>query len=139
MTGGNQETKSGHAGDASDVQTACRIPDLAAMKQAASYLIGTHDFRSFCGNNKMKKSSVRTIYDISIDYENGYLMMTFDGNGFLQNMVRILVGTLLEAGYGRIAPEEMEQILAARDRQMAGPTAPPHGLMLIQVHYKNKM
>ena len=138
VTRGTRETKSGHAGDAADVQTACRIPDITAMKKAVSYLIGTHDFKSFCGNNKMKKSTVRTIYGISIDCANGYLTMTFDGNGFLQNMVRILVGTLLEVGYGRIAPEEIEQIVAARDRQQAGPTAPPHGLTLIEVHYIEK-
>ena len=111
-------------------------PDVVSMRKAASYLIGTHDFKSFCGNNKMKKSTVRTIYDILIDFENGYLTMSFRGNGFLQNMVRILVGTLLEVGYGRIKPEAMEGILEAKARQLAGPTAPPHGLTLMQVEYE---
>ena len=83
----------------------------------------------------MKKSTVRTIYDITIAEEEGYLRMTFHGNGFLQNMVRILTGTLLEVGYGRKKAEDMETILAACDRQMAGPTAPPHGLMLLEVEY----
>ena len=69
-----------------------RMPDIEAMQKAAGYLIGTHDFKSFCGNNKMKKSTVRTIYDITIAEEEGYLRMTFHGNGFLQNMVRILTG-----------------------------------------------
>lgn len=111
------------------------LPDIEAMQKAAGYLIGTHDFKSFCGNNKMKKSTVRTIYDITIAEEEGYLRMTFHGNGFLQNMVRILTGTLLEVGYGRKKAEDMEAILAACDRQMAGPTAPPHGLMLLEVEY----
>lgn len=111
-------------------------PDILSMRKAAAYLVGTHDFKSFCGNNKMKKSTVRTIYDISIEEQNGYLTMSFRGNGFLQNMVRILVGTLLEVGYGRIKPEAMEEILEAKDRQLAGPTAPPHGLTLIQVEYE---
>lgn len=112
------------------------MPDLAAMRRAAEVLTGTHDFKSFCGNNKMKKSTVRTIHSIKIGYDNGYLTMTFCGNGFLQNMVRILTGTLLEVGYGRIAAEEMQEILAACDRQKAGPTAPPHGLTLIRVLYE---
>lgn len=112
-----------------------RMPDIEAMQKAAGYLIGTHDFKSFCGNNKMKKSTVRTIYDITIAEEEGYLRMTFHGNGFLQNMARILTGTLLEVGYGRKKAEDMEAILAASDRQMAGPTAPPHGLTLLEVEY----
>lgn len=110
-------------------------PDIEAMKRAAGALIGTHDFKCFCGNNKMKKSTVRTIYDITIEESNGYLRMTFHGNGFLQNMVRILTGTLLEVGYGRMHAEDMETVLASRDRQMAGPTAPPHGLTLLEVEY----
>ena len=112
-----------------------RMPDIEAMQKAAGYLIGTHDFKSFCGNNKMKKSTVRTIYDITIAEERGYLRMTFHGNGFLQNMVRILTGTLLEVGYGRMHAEDMETVLASRDRQKAGPTAPPHGLTLLEVEY----
>ena len=111
------------------------ILDVDVMKKAASYLVGKHDFRSFCGNNKMKKSTVRTIYDITIAVEEGYLRMSFYGNGFLQNMVRILTGTLLEVGYGRKDAGDMEAILAACDRQTAGPTAPPYGLTLLEVEY----
>lgn len=110
-------------------------PDLEAMREAASALIGMHDFKSFCGNSKIKKSTVRTIYDIRIQEKEGYLIMTFCGNGFLQNMVRILTGTLLEVGYGRIESNAMEDILTAQDRQKAGPTAPPHGLTLVEVQY----
>ena len=109
--------------------------DVDAMRQAASYLVGTHDFKSFCGNNKMKKSTVRTIYDITIAEEEGYLRMTFHGNGFLQNMVRILTGTLLEVGKGDYPPEKVKEILAAKDRKTAGATARPEGLTLVQIRY----
>ena len=112
-----------------------RVLDVDAMKKAASYLVGKHDFRSFCGNNKMKKSTVRTIYDVEIVKEGDYVRMRFHGNGFLQNMVRILTGTLVEIGYGHIDAEHMPEIIAGMDRQLAGPTAPPHGLCLLKVEY----
>ncbi len=110
-------------------------PDLEAMRRAAAILQGEHDFRSFCGNPKMKKSTVRTVDTIEIVRKGGYLYFNVHGTGFLQNMVRILVGTLLEVGYGRMAPEQMEDILEARDRRLAGPTAPPEGLCLMKVDY----
>ena len=75
--------------------------DVAAMKKAAGYLLGEHDFRSFCGNKNMKKSTVREIYSIDFATENDELKIYFTGNGFLQNMVRIITGTLLEIGEGR--------------------------------------
>lgn len=112
------------------------MPHLEEMRKAASCLVGTHDFKSFCGNHKMKKSTVRTIFEIKIEYNNGYITFTFSGNGFLQNMVRILTGTLLEVGYGRMKAGDMENVLSACDRQKAGPTAPPHGLTLLKVLYK---
>ena len=111
------------------------VLDVDAMKKAASYLVGKHDFRSFCGNNKMKKSTVRTIYDVEIVKEGDYVRMRFHGNGFLQNMVRILTGTLVGIGYGHIDAEHMPEIIAGMDRQLAGPTAPPHGLCLLKVEY----
>lgn len=110
-------------------------PDLEAMRRAAAVLQGEHDFRSFCGNPKMKKSTVRTVDTIEIVRKGGYLYFNVHGTGFLQNMVRILVGTLLEVGYGRMKPEQMEDILEARDRRLAGPTAPPEGLCLMKVDY----
>lgn len=110
-------------------------PDLEAMRRAAAVLQGEHDFRSFCGNPKMKKSTVRTVDTIEIVRKGGYLYFNVHGAGFLQNMVRILVGTLLEVGYGRMAPEQMAEILAAKDRRLAGPTAPPEGLCLMKVDY----
>lgn len=109
--------------------------DVEAMKNAASYLVGKHDFRSFCGNNKMKKSTVRIIYDVDIYRDGDYVHMRFHGNGFLQNMIRILTGTLVEIGHGKMSPGHMRDIIAGRDRQMAGPTAPPHGLCLVEVEY----
>ncbi|MGN0393804.1 MAG: tRNA pseudouridine(38-40) synthase TruA [Coprococcus sp.] len=114
------------------------MPDLERMRQAAAYLIGAHDFKGFCGNSRMKKSTVRTIYSIDIEEDNGYIYMNFHGNGFLQNMVRILTGTLLEVGYGRATPQIMCDILETGDRQMAGPTAPPHGLCLMKVYYEEE-
>ncbi len=110
-------------------------PDLEAMRRAAAILQGEHDFRSFCGNPKMKKSTVRTVDTIEIVRKGGYLYFNVHGTGFLQNMVRILVGTLLEVGYGRMAPEQMADILESRDRRLAGPTAPPEGLCLVKVDY----
>ena len=101
----------------------------------ASYLIGTHDFTSFCGNKKMKKSAVRTIYEINFTKKGNDLWIDYRGNGFLQNMVRILTGTLIEVGDGRRAPEELPQILESKKRENAGYTAPACGLMLMEVHY----
>ncbi len=110
-------------------------PDLAAMKEAAQYLIGTHDFASFCGNAKMKKSTVRTINSILIEQNGNYLRFTFHGDGFLQNMVRILVGTLLEIGWGDRDPHLIPAILSSKIRSNAGFMAPAQGLCLIEVDY----
>ncbi len=109
--------------------------DVEKMKKAAAYLIGTHDFMSFCGNSHMKKSTVRIVDRMEIRRSKGYIYFTFHGNGFLQNMVRILVGTLLEVGVGRMEPEDMPGILEAKNRRSAGPTAPAKGLCLIKVDY----
>ena len=110
-------------------------PDIEKMQSAAKILEGTHDFKSFCGNNKMKKSTVRCVDSIKIEESGSYIRFYFHGNGFLQNMVRILTGTLLEVGYGNIAPGDVKEILESRSRQMAGPTAPPLGLCLMKVDY----
>jgi tRNA pseudouridine38-40 synthase len=110
-------------------------PDVEAMQKAAAYLTGEQDYRSFCGNPRMKKSTVRIVDTIEITKKSGYIRFRFHGTGFLQNMVRIMVGTLLEVGYGRLQPEDMVRILEARDRKVAGPTAPPQGLMLLKVEY----
>ena len=109
--------------------------DVDRMKQAAVYLEGEHDYKSFCGNPKMKKSTIRIVDKIEVRRSKGYIYFTFHGTGFLQNMVRILVGTLLEVGKGKIPPEQVKEILEAKDRQQAGPTAPAEGLCLIKVDY----
>lgn len=110
-------------------------PDVDKMRQAASYLVGEHDFASFCGNPRMKKSTVRLVDAILIERRKDRVIFTFHGTGFLQNMVRILVGTLLEVGRGRWQPQQVQSILEARDRAQAGPTAPPEGLCLMKVDY----
>lgn len=112
-----------------------RSPDLERMRQAAELLTGQHDFKSFCGNPKMKKSTVRTVDRINIVKKGGYLTFTVHGDGFLQHMVRIMVGTLLEVGYGEREPESMTALLDAMSRREAGFTAPPQGLCLMSVDY----
>ena len=111
--------------------------DAGRMRQAAQLLIGTHDFRSFCGNKKMKKSTVRTIYDVRIEELPQELRIYYTGDGFLQNMIRILTGTLIEIGDGRRNPEEIVEILAAKDRERAGYTVPACGLTLLDVTYED--
>lgn len=110
-------------------------PDTDAMREAAQHLTGMHDYKSFCGNSHMKKSTVRVIDTINIEESGNYIRIYFHGNGFLQNMVRILTGTLLEAGYHRLRPEDMDRILEAKDRKKAGPTAPACGLTMMKVDY----
>ncbi len=112
-----------------------RSLDVEAMRRAAALLAGTHDYRSFCANRRYKKSTVRTVSAIEIEVEGLVLRITFRGDGFLYNMVRILTGTLLEVGQGLRDPGEMPAILAARDRARAGKTAPAQGLTLVQVEY----
>lgn len=112
--------------------------DVSAMKAAAGLLTGTHDFKSFCGNKKMKKSTVRTIEKIEFEQSGSRLHIYFTGNGFLQQMVRILTGTLIEVGQGKCAPDKITRILDAQDRQAAGPTAPAQGLFLVNVGYEDK-
>lgn len=105
------------------------------MRKAAAYLCGTHDFKSFCGNKKMKKSTIRTVFEIRIEELPSEIRIFYTGNGFLQNMVRILTGTLIEVGDGRRKPEEIPEIFAAMDREAAGYTVPACGLTLMQVRY----
>ena len=111
------------------------MPDLAAMNQATAYLTGMHDFSSFCGNPKMNKSTVRTVDSIRIQQKGDYLTLSFHGDGFLQHMVRIMTGTLLEVGFHRMQPNDVITILQGKKRSLAGPTAPAQGLCLIEVDY----
>lgn len=114
--------------------------DTFAMRKAAALLTGKHDYKSFCGNSHMKKSTVRTITSIDIKEvtdDNGLreVDIFYSADGFLQNMIRILTGTLIEVGTGRRAPESMNDLLKAKDRKAAGYTAPPQGLCLMEVYY----
>ena len=110
--------------------------DIEKMKKAAEYLQGEHDFASFCANKKMKKSTVRNVDKIDITRKGEYLYFTFHGNGFLHHMVRILVGTLLEVGWGKRSPESMVELLEAKERAQAGVTAPAQGLCMMSVDYQ---
>ena len=112
--------------------------DLENMRRAAGYLLGEHDFASFCNVRTNAEDTVRTVYDLDI-LENGEeLTIRIRGNGFLYNMVRIIVGTLLRVGRGFYTPEQVKDILEARDRQAAGVTAPPHGLVLVGIEYTQR-
>ena len=107
--------------------------DVEAMDRAAQRLVGTHDFSCFCGNSKMKKSTVRRIDSISLTRQGQELQIAVTGNGFLQNMVRILVGTLVEVGTGQRG-ENLDSLFGQK-REKAGFLAPPQGLCLMEVTY----
>jgi len=109
--------------------------DLDAMRRAADMLLGEHDFTAFCANRRMKKSAVRILRSISIERRGGEVRLSFTGDGFLYNMVRILTGTLLEAGSGQRSPESVRDALLSLDRARAGFTAPAQGLILWDVKY----
>lgn len=108
---------------------------IDAMRQGAEQLLGTHDFAAFCGNAKMKKSTVRSVYEIRIEQLGQELRITYRGNGFLQNMVRILTGTLVEIGLGQKRPEDIPAILESGQRSQAGAMMPACGLALWEVKY----
>lgn len=109
--------------------------DVSLMKEASGFLVGTHDYTSFCSAKTEVEDKVRTVHEITMIEQENRLIFRFVGTGFLYNMVRILVGTLLEVGSGKRTPESMQSVLEARDRDAAGKTAPPHGLYLWKVFY----
>ena len=122
--------------------------DVEAMKKAAAFLKGTHDFKSFeASGGNPRETTVRTIFDAEVTLlstEDGQrteqesarqIEIAVSGDGFLYNMVRIITGTLVDIGRGKIAPEDMEKIIEAKDRTKAGHTAPPYGLYLAEVYY----
>lgn len=118
---------------------AYRIEDklnVDKMREAAKLLIGTNDYISFCGNKHFKKSSVRTIYDITVNECDGMITISYTGDGFLQNMVRIMSGTLIEVGLGKRDGYEMLKIIEAKSRTEAGFMAPAEGLFLKKVMYE---
>ena len=110
--------------------------DVNKMKEATKYFEGEHDFKAFRASGTSSKSSVRTIYKLEIlEKENNRIYIEVTGNGFLYNMVRIISGTLVEVGLGKIKPEEIEEIIDSKDRSRAGKTLAAHGLFLLNVEY----
>ncbi len=109
------------------------------IRQAAEKLIGTNDFSSFMASGSEPKSTVRTLYEINVSVDAPWIHMVFRGNGFLYNMVRILAGTLYYAGIGKIAVEDMDDIINSKDRAKAGKTLPACGLTLEKVFYEKNI
>lgn len=110
--------------------------DVVQMKEAAKYIVGEHDFKSFCSARTQVTSTVRTVYTLDIDKNEDIISIRISGNGFLYNMVRIIVGTLMKVGLGVYPPEHVKEILEACDRSAAGPKAPAKGLTLIGIEYR---
>jgi len=108
---------------------------LEPMQEAAGHLVGTHTFTSFQGSGCGAKNPIRTVYELTLSKSEHILNITIRADGFLRHMVRNIVGTLVEVGRGRLTPEDVGHILAAGDRTLAGPTAPPQGLYLAEVEY----
>lgn len=109
--------------------------DVEKMKKAASFLVGEHDFKSFCAVGAQVKTTVRTIYACDVKKDGDIITIRVTGSGFLYNMVRIIAGTLIKVGGGEITPEQIREILEAHDRSAAGPTAPAHGLTMMGIEY----
>lgn len=109
--------------------------NLERMQRAATYVVGEHDFKSFCSAGSQVKETVRTVYSLTVEQEEDLIKIRITGSGFLYNMVRIIAGTLMEVGVGAIEPDEMREIIAGCDRGLAGPTAPARGLRLVKIEY----
>lgn len=112
--------------------------DIEAMKRGASYIEGTHDFKSFCSANSPVEDTVRTVYALDVEKQDDIITIRVTGSGFLYNMVRIIAGTLIQVGLKEIAPEAIPAILEAKDRGAAGPTAPAHGLTMIGIEFEDE-
>ena len=110
--------------------------NVAAMREAADYIVGTHDFASFCSAHAQTETTVRTVYDCRVEKTGDMICIRVTGAGFLYNMVRIIAGTLLEIGCGARKPEDMISIIGACERSAAGPTAPAHGLTMIGIEFE---
>lgn len=109
--------------------------DIEAMREASRYFIGEHDFKSFCSVKTQAMTTVREIYSLEIEKQEPFIVIRVQGGGFLYNMVRIIAGTLMEVGKHRYPPEEVQEMLAACDRNAAGPTAPACGLTLVNIEF----
>ncbi len=111
--------------------------DVEKMQQAAAYIVGEHDFKSFCSSRSQVENTVRTIYSLELWKENDMIHIKICGNGFLYNMVRIIVGTLIKVGLGIYPPTHVKEIIEAKDRNVAGPKAAACGLTLIGIEYES--
>ncbi|MBO4281076.1 MAG: tRNA pseudouridine(38-40) synthase TruA [Lachnospiraceae bacterium] len=111
------------------------VPDVTAMQEAASYIVGTHDFTSFCAAGAQVKTKVRTVTSIQVEKAGDEIVIAVEGDGFLYNMIRIIAGTLVNAGLGRTKPAEIPGIITGMDRSLAGPTLPAKGLCLCKIWY----
>lgn len=109
--------------------------NLDNMKEAAAYIVGEHDFSAFKSAGAKTRTSIRTIYRLDIDHNPPHIYLTIEGNGFLYNMVRIITGTLLYVGKGKLTPDDVRRFVETGKREEAGPTAPPKGLCLMKVIY----
>lgn len=111
--------------------------DTDKMQEAANYLVGEHDFKSFCSTKIQVKSTVRTIYSLDVIREGDEIILRVRGNGFLYNMVRIIAGTLINVGLGIMEPSSIPNILNSTERKKVGPNAPAHGLTLVNIEFKD--
>ena len=109
--------------------------DLDKMREAAAYFVGKHDFKNFCSSHTQAKSTIRIIYSFDIEEEDEEIVLTVSGNGFLYTMVRMLTGTLLDVGTGRMSPDKIPELLAAKERVHSPNTAPARGLTLLDIEY----
>lgn len=109
--------------------------DLEKMQEAAKAIVGTHDFKSFCSARTQVLTTTRTIYEFELKKVNDTIIFRITGDGFLYNMVRIIVGTLIKVGRGKINPQAMSDIILSKDRSKAGPVAPANGLTLVKIDY----
>lgn len=117
------------------VETNSVKPNVENMQIAGQYIVGTHDFSSFCAANTSVVDKVRTVHSLQFEWHGEELHMVIEGNGFLYNMVRIIAGTLWEVGIGKRDANDLKEIVASMDRGKAGKTAPAHGLYLEKVFY----
>ena len=109
--------------------------DLDSIRTACEAFVGEHDFRAFCASGNSSKTTVRIIYSLDIEKDGDFIKIRVTGNGFLYNMVRIIAGTLIYVGEGRIVPDNLPEIIASGDRRKAGKTAGPSGLVLVKIMY----
>ncbi|UFS68712.1 tRNA pseudouridine(38-40) synthase TruA [Geomonas sp. RF6] len=113
--------------------------DIEAMREGCRRLVGKHDFAAFRGSNCAAKTTVRTIHSLELREEGEFLHLEVNGSGFLKNMVRVMTGTLVEVGQGRMTPDDISRLLKTGDRRQAGMTAPPQGLCLMEVFYPEEL